>query len=105
MAQEISSKIKKELLFTVNIGLSDNKILAKMASDFEKPDKIHTLYKEEIQSKIWHLPIEELFMVGKQSAIKLRNIAASSLIFLTFLSSCTFAESTLSNEPNLLISS
>ena len=79
LATELSLKIKNELLFTVNIGLSDNKILAKMASDFEKPDKIHTLYKEEIQSKIWHLPIEELFMVGKQSAIKLRNIGINKI--------------------------
>lgn len=73
LATEISQRVKKNLLFTVNIGLSDNKILAKMASDFEKPDKIHTLYKEEIQQKIWNLPIEELFMVGKQTSIKLRQ--------------------------------
>jgi len=79
LANELSQKIKKELLFTVNIGLSDNKILAKMASDFEKPDKIHTLYKEEIQSKLWHLPIEELFMVGKQSAVKLRSIGITKI--------------------------
>ena len=79
LANEISQKIKEELLFTVNIGLSDNKILAKMASDFEKPDKIHTLYKEEIQEKIWHLPIEELFMVGKKSAVKLKNIGITRI--------------------------
>ena len=79
LALEISNKIKTELLFTVNIGLSDNKILAKMASDFEKPDKIHTLYKEEIEVKIWNLPIEELFMVGKKSAIKLRSIGINKI--------------------------
>ncbi len=79
LANEISNKIKTELLFTVNIGLSDNKILAKMASDFEKPDKIHTLYKEEIQEKIWHFPIEELFMVGKKSADKLRSIGITKI--------------------------
>ena len=74
LALELSEKIKKELLFTVNIGLSDNKILAKMASDFEKPDKIHTLYRDEIEEKMWNLPVEELFMVGKKSAIKLKSI-------------------------------
>ena len=74
LAIELSRKIKKELFFTVNIGLSDNKILAKMASDFEKPDKIHTLYKGEIEDKMWNLPIEELFMVGKKSAVKLKSI-------------------------------
>ena len=79
LAQEISNKIKQELLFTVNIGLSENKILAKMASDFEKPDKIHTLYKEEIKDKIWNLPIDELFMVGKQSAIKLKSIGINKI--------------------------
>jgi len=79
LANEISKKIKKELFFTVNIGLSDNKILAKMASDFEKPDKIHTLYKEEVQEKIWHFPIEELFMVGKKSAEKLRSIGITKI--------------------------
>ena len=79
LALEIGNKIKKELLFTVNIGLSDNKILAKMASDFEKPDKIHTLYKEEIEEKIWNLPIEELYMVGKKSAIKLRSIGINKI--------------------------
>ena len=79
LANEMSQRIKKELLFTVNIGLSDNKILAKMASDFEKPDKIHTLYKEEIKDKIWNLPIEELFMVGKKSAIKLKSIGINKI--------------------------
>lgn len=79
LALELSQKIKKELLFTVNIGLSDNKILAKMASDFEKPDKIHTLYKEEIKEKIWDMPIEELFMVGKKSAVKLRSIGINKI--------------------------
>lgn len=79
LALELSQKIKKELLFTVNIGLSDNKILAKMASDFEKPDKIHTLYKEEIKDKIWDMPIEELFMVGKKSAVKLRSIGINKI--------------------------
>ena len=79
LAIEISQRIKKELLFTVNIGLSDNKILAKMASDFEKPDKIHTLYKEEIEEKMWNLPIEDLFMVGRKSAIKLKSIGINKI--------------------------
>lgn len=79
LANEMSQRIKKELLFTVNIGLSDNKILAKMASDFEKPDKIHTLYNEEIKGKMWNLPIEELFMVGRKSAEKLRSIGINRI--------------------------
>ena len=66
LANKISKEIKEKFNFTVNIGLSSNKILAKMASDFEKPDKIHTLYINEIKDKMWNLPINELFMVGKK---------------------------------------
>lgn len=66
-AKEISKRVKAELGFTVNIGLSSNKLLAKMASDFEKPDKIHTLYINEIQDKMWSLPVSELFMLGRKT--------------------------------------
>lgn len=59
--------VKKKFGFTVNIGISSNKLLAKMASDFEKPDKVHTLFPEEIREKMWPLPIGELFMAGKSS--------------------------------------
>lgn len=69
-ANEISKRIKNELGFTVNIGISTNKLLAKMASDFEKPDKIHTLYPSEIDSKMWPLDIADLFMVGRKSVPK-----------------------------------
>lgn len=70
-AEMIRKRIKKELGFTVNIGISDVKLLAKMASDFEKPDKVHTLYQCEIQEKMWPLPVSELFLVGKSTAKKL----------------------------------
>lgn len=63
----IKDGIKKQFGFTVNIGISSNKLLAKMASDFEKPDKIHTLFPEEIQGKMWPLPIGELYMAGRSS--------------------------------------
>lgn len=70
-AKEINKRVKEELGFTVNIGISNNKLLAKMASDFEKPDKIHTLYPNELADKMWNLPISELFMLGKKSVPKL----------------------------------
>ncbi|MBO5453678.1 MAG: DNA polymerase IV [Clostridia bacterium] len=73
-AKLISEAIKKEMGVTVNIGISNNKLLAKMASDFEKPDKIHTLFPDEIQSKMWPLPVSELFMVGRKTEEKLKNI-------------------------------
>lgn len=66
-AKSIKDKVKEQFGFTVNIGISDVKVLAKMASDFEKPDKIHTLYRNEISKKMWPLPVSELFMAGKSS--------------------------------------
>ncbi|PAB56163.1 DNA polymerase Y family protein [Anaeromicrobium sediminis] len=74
MAIEIQRHIYKELGFTVNIGISDKKVLAKMASDFEKPNKVHTLYTHEIKEKLWPLPIRDLFMVGRASEGKLKAI-------------------------------
>ncbi|GAA0178516.1 DNA polymerase IV [Clostridium sediminicola] len=73
VAYEIKNRIKKELGFTVNIGISSNKLLAKMASDFKKPDNVHTLFKNEIPDKMWPLPVEELFMVGRATGPKLRK--------------------------------
>lgn len=73
-ATEISRRVKEELGFTVNIGVAHNKLLAKMASDFEKPDKVHTLFEEEIPTKLWPLSVGELFMIGKKSVPKLNNM-------------------------------
>lgn len=73
-AKEIRKRVNEELGFTVNIGLSSNKLLAKMASDFEKPNKIHTLYLNEIKEKMWILPVKELFMLGRKSVPKLYNM-------------------------------
>lgn len=78
-AIEIKERVKKEFGFTVNIGVSDDKILAKMASDFEKPDKIHTLYKSEIEEKMWKLPVNELFMVGRKSINKLERLGIKTI--------------------------
>ena len=73
-AKEISKRVKEELGFTVNVGVAHNKLLAKMASDFTKPDKIHTLFEEEIPKKMWPLPVSELFMIGKRTVPKLYNM-------------------------------
>lgn len=75
----ISKTVKRELGFTVNIGIAPNKLLAKMASDFEKPDRIHTLWKEEIPKKLWPLPIEDLYMVGKSSSTRLRSLGITTI--------------------------
>ena len=73
-AKEINKRVREELGFTVNVGVANNKLLAKMASDFTKPDKVHTLFKEEIPKKMWNLPISELFMLGKKTVPKLYNM-------------------------------
>lgn len=78
-AKEIHTRVEKELGFTVNIGVAHNKLLAKMASDFEKPNKIHTLYEEEIEAKMWVLPVSELFMVGKKSLPKLQKMGIKTI--------------------------
>lgn len=78
-AHEIKDRIKNELGFTVNIGISSNKLLAKMASDFEKPDKVHTLFKHEIERKMWPLPVSELFLCGKSSAARLQAMKINTI--------------------------
>lgn len=72
-ADIIREDVRKTLGFTVNIGIGDNKLLAKVASDFKKPDMTHTLYKEEIPYKLWPLPVGELFMVGSRTKAKLES--------------------------------
>lgn len=70
-AERLRMKIEHELGFTVNIGISSNKLLAKMASDFEKPNRCHTLFPEEIPKKMWPLPTGELYLVGRSARAKL----------------------------------
>ena len=73
-AYEIKDRIYKELGFTVNVGVASNKLCAKMASDFEKPNKVHTLFSNEIESKMWPLPVEDLFTCGKSTSARLRSL-------------------------------
>ena len=78
-AMRIREQVKKELGFTVNVGISTNKLLAKMASDFEKPDRTHTLYPDEVPSKMWPLPIDSLHGCGKSTAQKLQLIGINTI--------------------------
>ena len=71
-AEKMRSRIWEELGFTVNVGISSNKLLAKMAGDFEKPNKVHTLFLEEIETKVWPLPVRDLFLVGAATERKLK---------------------------------
>lgn len=78
-AYEIKERIKKELGYTVNVGVSCNKLLAKMGSELKKPDMVHTLFPEEIPKKMWPLPVEELFMVGRATAKKLKRVNINTI--------------------------
>ena len=78
-ANTIRDRVKNELGYTVNIGISSNKLLAKMASEFEKPDKVHTLFPEEIEDKMWPLPVGELFMCGRRTTLKLHRMGIRSI--------------------------
>ena len=73
-AEKMRQRINEELGFTVNIGISSNKLLAKMAGDFEKPNKVHTLFPEEMESKFWPLPVRDLFLVGAATEKKLKQL-------------------------------
>lgn len=91
LAYKIKEDIKNMFGFTVNIGIANNMLCAKMASDFEKPDKFHTLYDYEVKEKMWPLPIGDLFMVGRKTSATLQKLgihtigqlAHADLAFLT----------------------
>lgn len=73
LANEIKDSIKEKFGYTVNVGISENKLLAKQAGDLEKPNKCHTIFLDEIKEKLWVLPVEDLFMVGRRTKPKLNR--------------------------------
>lgn len=73
LAYKIKDSVKEQFGYTVNVGISENKLLAKQAGDLEKPDKCHTIFPDEIKEKLWVLPVEELFMVGRRTKPKLNR--------------------------------
>lgn len=79
LAYKIKNDIKKNFGFTVNVGIGNSKLCAKMASDFTKPDKVHTLFDNEIEKKMWPLPIKDLLFVGKSSASTLKSLNISTI--------------------------
>ncbi|MBR5309823.1 MAG: DNA polymerase IV, partial [Oscillospiraceae bacterium] len=78
-AYEIKDRIYRELGFTVNVGIGPCKILAKMASDFEKPNRVHTLFLDEIEHKMWPLSVGELFSIGHSTADKLQSAGIKTI--------------------------
>lgn len=75
----IKDSVYEKFHFTVNVGISDRKVLAKMASDFKKPNLVHTLYSYEIEKKLWPLPVSSLFMCGHSSSETLRNLGIRTI--------------------------
>ena len=99
IATRLKDEVKGKLGFTVNVGIGSNKLLAKMASDFEKPDKVHTLWESEVEQKMWPLPVRDLLWVGKKTEERLTSygirtigqLAKADLAFLTRLVGSKFA--------------
>ena len=79
LAYRIKNEIKEKFGFTVNVGIANNKLCAKMASDFEKPDKVHTLFDYEVENKMWPLPVADLLFVGKSSVKILHEIGIKTI--------------------------
>ncbi len=79
LAYKIKNDIRDNFGFTVNVGIGDNKLLAKMASDFLKPDKVHTLFVNEIKEKMWPLNVDDLFMIGKASSKRLHEMNINTI--------------------------
>ena len=79
IAYKIKDDIKNKFGFTVNVGVGNNKLLAKMASDFSKPDKVHTLFYDEIEKKMWTLDVSDLFMIGKSTSKKLYELGIKTI--------------------------
>lgn len=79
IAKEISDRIKYELGVTVSIGVSFDKVFAKLGSDYKKPDAITTMYRDEIQTKAWSLPVGALICVGRSTRRKLLNMEIQTI--------------------------
>ncbi len=99
--RKICDGVRETFGFTVNVGISDRKVLAKMASDFEKPDKVHTLYVSEIRRKLWPLPVGDLYMCGKSAAAKLRTMGINTIGDLAALDP-SYTENWLKKQGRML---
>lgn len=100
-AYKIKEDIKKQLGFTVSIGVSESKVLAKMASELKKPDAVSSLFVEEIKEKMWPLDVGELFMVGRATSKKLKKIGINTIGELA-LADCNFLEKYLKSHGQII---
>lgn len=101
-AYSIQREINQKLGFTVNVGIANNKLCAKMASDFSKPNKVHTLYDFEIKSKMWPLPVEELYGIGKRSSEIMHKLGINTVYDLAH-SDVNLLKKHFKNQANKII--
>ncbi len=92
IAEEIRRRVKEETGLTVSIGVSWNKIFAKLGSDMKKPDAVTEITPDNYKEKVWRLPVEELLYVGNATKRKLNGIGIKTIGNLA-----TAGESTLEN--------
>ncbi len=103
-AYKIKDEIKNTLGFTVNIGIANNKLCAKMASDFSKPDKVHTLYENEVKEKMYPLDVGDLFGIGKRTVPKLNSLGIYKISDLA-LADPVMLEKYFKNQAYVMIKS
>lgn len=79
IADKIRNDIKNELGITISVGVSFNKIFAKLGSDMKKPDAVTVISKENFKEKVWPLPVSDLLFAGRKTADKLRSVGIYSV--------------------------
>ena len=101
-AYHLKNKIYKTLKFTVNIGIANNKLCAKMASDFKKPNRVHTLFDDEVPSKMFPLDVGDLYGVGKKTTQKLKELNINTIYDLAH-SDVNYLYKYFKNQASILI--
>ena len=79
IAEQIRQTVKKEIGITVSIGVSFNKVFAKLGSDMKKPDAVTLITKENYKNTVWKLPVEDLLFVGRATKTKLNSIGVKTI--------------------------
>ena len=79
IANEIRERIKRELGLTVSIGVSFNKVFAKLGSDMKKPDAVTVIDRRDFKETVWQLPVEELLGVGRASKNVLQSLGIKTI--------------------------
>lgn len=79
LAEEIRNRVKNEIGLTISIGVSFNKVFAKLGSDLKKPDAVTVIDNYNYKDKVWGLPVEDLLYVGRSTKNKLNNLTIKTI--------------------------